>query len=68
MALGLLILKLKKPTKSRQHHLNVEPVQLEDFSAAQVRLTLLYDSLDMLVHGRHFSQNFQLKMLKRSAL
>ncbi|XDV22602.1 hypothetical protein PO909_027467 [Leuciscus waleckii] len=52
--IGLLILQLKKPTKSRQHRLNVEPVQLEDFNAAQVRLTLLYNSLDILVHGRHF--------------
>jgi len=54
MTLGLLTLKLKKPTKSRQHRQNVEPVQLEDFNAAQVRLTFQYESLDILVHRRHF--------------
>lgn len=43
--LGLLMLKYKKPTKRPQHRQNVEPEQLEDFSATEVRLTLLNDSL-----------------------
>lgn len=50
--LVLLIFKLKKPTKSRHHRQNVEPEQLEDFNNALVRLTLLYDSLAILVHRK----------------
>ncbi|XDV22604.1 hypothetical protein PO909_027469 [Leuciscus waleckii] len=44
--IGLLILQLKKPTKSRQHRLNVEPVQLEDFNAAQ------YSEIELPTYSR----------------
>lgn len=55
--LGLLIHKFKKSTKSRQHRQNVEPQQPEDFNTVQVRLTLLYDSLAILVHRTNFFHN-----------
>ncbi|XP_039538179.1 uncharacterized protein LOC120486310 [Pimephales promelas] len=44
--IGLLTLKLKKPTKSRQHRQNVEPVQLEDFNAAQ------YSEIELPTYSR----------------
>ncbi len=40
--LGLLMLKLKKPRKSRQQPQNVEPEQIEDLNTAQVRLLLIH--------------------------
>ncbi|ROL55454.1 hypothetical protein DPX16_20830 [Anabarilius grahami] len=42
----LLIFKLKKPTKSRQHRQNVEPEQLEDFNAAQ------YSEIELPTYSR----------------
>ncbi|XP_077082205.1 uncharacterized protein LOC143735820 [Siphateles boraxobius] len=44
--IGLLILKLKKLTKSQQHRQNVEPVQLEDFNAAQ------YSEIELPTYSR----------------
>ncbi len=53
------MLKLKKPRKSRQQPQNVEPEQTEDLNTAQVRLVLLYDSIDILLHSTKYFKNFQ---------